>query len=241
TRSASRTSLTNRSVTSSRLRCWLRVAWLARIRIPSAVRRDPSRWRSRARCSAVRTSEPATSQTSSTRVEDVFTCWPPGPLDRDARYEISLAGTVRASLISIEPSSIQLCVPLCFSRPRKRGWTCFRAWRWSPFRSFAGMDTASAQILRGWGSRPALRVYQQRCGSGSGPSRVRGTSVDRHHLDVEGERFVRQRASGVSLPLRDEDTAQSALPHADDPRLEGRECPATRPEDHREHRSELRA
>ena len=48
--------------------------------------------RSRSRWSAVGAAEPATSHQTSTRVEDVLTCWPPGPPEREARNSSSESG-----------------------------------------------------------------------------------------------------------------------------------------------------
>ena len=50
-----------------------------------ASSRVASRSSSRRRCSSVSDGEAATSHQTSTRVDEVFTCWPPGPPERDAR------------------------------------------------------------------------------------------------------------------------------------------------------------
>ena len=53
----------------------------------------PAARSSRCRCSSLSAGEPATSQETSTRVDEVFTCWPPGPPERDARNSSSASGT----------------------------------------------------------------------------------------------------------------------------------------------------
>jgi len=75
----------NRSVTSSRFLSWLRDPLDTNLSRPPVSSREPSRWISWLRCSSVRLGDPAASHHSSIRVEDVLTCWPPGPPEREAR------------------------------------------------------------------------------------------------------------------------------------------------------------
>jgi hypothetical protein len=77
--SASRMSARNRATTRSRFRRWLRSSWATTCNRPSPSSRPASRRRARPRSSSVSVGEPSRSKTSSTRVDDLFACWPPGP------------------------------------------------------------------------------------------------------------------------------------------------------------------
>ena len=87
----------SRSVTSSRFRSWLRDAARHESE-PSRCR--PAGWPSRAsrrwRCSSVSVGERATSHQTSTRVDEVLTCCPPGPPEREARNSSSESGRSRS-------------------------------------------------------------------------------------------------------------------------------------------------
>ena len=48
--------------------------------------------------SSVSADDPVTSHQTSTRVEEVFTCCPPGPPDRDTRYSSSANGSRSSGL-----------------------------------------------------------------------------------------------------------------------------------------------
>ena len=83
TRSASARRATSRSIASSRLRSWLRSSWA------TARRTGPALPTTRCFWFAVSAVDASTSKTASTRVSDVFACWPPGPLERETRSSIS--------------------------------------------------------------------------------------------------------------------------------------------------------
>ena len=76
----------SRDNTSSRLRAWDRVS--------AATTRTtgPSRSSSRARCAGESDGDPATSKRTSTRVLEVFACWPPGPPEPEKRHSSSSSG-----------------------------------------------------------------------------------------------------------------------------------------------------
>jgi hypothetical protein len=60
------------------------------------------RWRRR----SDRDGEPATSQVSWILVDDVFTCWPPGPPDLVAWSRISARGMEKRRLIGMDAGSL---------------------------------------------------------------------------------------------------------------------------------------
>lgn len=105
TASAAATMACNRSVTSSRFRDWLREPLDTSRSRPTESSLGLSRSSSRSRCSGVRLGEAATSHQTSIRVEEVLTCCPPGPLERDARYSSSDSGRRRSGVISRRLSS----------------------------------------------------------------------------------------------------------------------------------------
>jgi len=79
----------------ARLRNCDRCSDAATVTTPATSRRC-SRSRSIMRCASESTFDSTTSQNSSTRLSDVFTCWPPGPDDREKRHPSSDAGMVSA-------------------------------------------------------------------------------------------------------------------------------------------------
>src|SRR5690606_26644859 len=97
--SASASSSTNRSVTLWRFCSWLRLPPSASRSCPSELIRLASLSSTLFRCCSVRLGESSTSHTSSTRVEDVFTCCPPGPPAREARKDSSDRGMETDSVI----------------------------------------------------------------------------------------------------------------------------------------------
>src|SRR6185312_1365814 len=98
--SASRMSAQKRSVARRRLRCWLRSSWATTRSRPSASSRERSRRRASPRSASVSVGLPARSNTSSTRVDEVFTCCPPGPPLRVARNSSSEVGSGREAPMS---------------------------------------------------------------------------------------------------------------------------------------------
>ena len=78
-----------RSVTSSRFRSWLREVLDTRRSRPAPSSRLASRLSSRWRCASLSDGEAPTSHQTSTRVDEVLTCWPPGPPEREARNSSS--------------------------------------------------------------------------------------------------------------------------------------------------------
>jgi len=60
----------------------------------------PKRLSSNCRCSSVRVAEPVTFHINSARLSVVFTCWPPGPEERENRQVNSAAGIVSEGEIS---------------------------------------------------------------------------------------------------------------------------------------------
>src|SRR5690606_41551115 len=103
--SALRTSSTNRSVAASRLRSWLRSPCATIRSLPLRSSLGASFSSSRSRSASNSDGELATSHTSSILVEEVLTCWPPGPLLRVARYSSLLAGLACLELTRATPSS----------------------------------------------------------------------------------------------------------------------------------------
>lgn len=82
-REASTTSWTSRSSARWRFNSWLRSLPIATRSSSPAVIRPPSFPRTRASSAPLRGSSDSGTR-SSTRVAEVLTCWPPGPLERDA-------------------------------------------------------------------------------------------------------------------------------------------------------------
>jgi hypothetical protein len=82
--SAAATTSRSRSVTFSRFLNWLLVPLETSRKRPLLSSLGANFCSSRSRWSAVRAVEPATSHQTSIRVEDVLTCWPPGPPEREA-------------------------------------------------------------------------------------------------------------------------------------------------------------
>src|SRR5215218_7220192 len=56
------------------------------------------RVRTRSFCPSSRAADVSKSHRSSMRVDEVFTCWPPAPPERDARYTSSVRGTAIVSV-----------------------------------------------------------------------------------------------------------------------------------------------
>src|SRR4029079_3890585 len=106
--SALATTVRSRSVTDSRFRSWLRVSPDTKRSRPAESRRGARRARRRALSSSVTAADAAMSQTTSILVDDVLTCCPPGPLERDARYVSSLSGIRSVAVISTNPSADML-------------------------------------------------------------------------------------------------------------------------------------
>jgi len=84
---------------------WLRDVLDTRRSRPAPSSRLASRTRRRCRCCSLSAWEPATSHHSSIRVEEVLTCCPPGPPEREARNSSSASGTRRAGETSRKAAS----------------------------------------------------------------------------------------------------------------------------------------
>ena len=100
---ASETIALRRSIAASRFRSWLRRRDATTRSQPRASIRCPSFSSNRSRCVAERVGLVRTFQRTSTRVADVFTCWPPGPPDRDARISSSSSGMVNVINVQDTP------------------------------------------------------------------------------------------------------------------------------------------
>ena len=89
-----------RARASSRLRAWLRVAWLVITSRPSASSRLAQSLSSRERAASVRPSTAARSTRRSILVATLFTFWPPGPEARTA-WTVSADGGTRTASVTI--------------------------------------------------------------------------------------------------------------------------------------------
>jgi HAD superfamily hydrolase (TIGR01458 family) len=98
--SASRSCATSRSVASSRLRHWLRSS------CATARSVAPAFATARRFCASLSAEDPWTRKVASTRVSDVFACWPPGPLEREKRSSISLTGRTTDRVTRIDSPSM---------------------------------------------------------------------------------------------------------------------------------------
>lgn len=96
---ASATRATSRASAACRFRNCDRCSDAVTVRTPS-TRRPARRADARSRWTGERAVDSANRHDNSTRVSDVFTDWPPGPLDRENRQESSAAGmTTRPATI----------------------------------------------------------------------------------------------------------------------------------------------
>lgn len=81
-----------RASASSRFLSCERCPWATTRTMPARLSRPPRRSRSRVRTTSGSDGDVTRSNRTSTRVSDVLTCCPPGPLDRDARISNSSRG-----------------------------------------------------------------------------------------------------------------------------------------------------